>query len=210
MQNQVFTITDKHRAAARIIFNRVLEDHIPKNIITVTGEVGTGKSTVSYLVAKLLKKQGIRAKIMDLDNYYKIPPIDRKKWRLDNGLESIGLDEYDWNKIYENIQDFKKSKIASMPLVDMVTDYEDELITNFDGVDLLIIKGLYSIKCKESRLKVFIELSYQEALKYNTYERIEETDAFRLKVMSKEQDIVMKLKKDADFYIDFDTENYHL
>jgi len=47
-------------------------------------------------------------------------------------------------------------------------------------------------------------------LKYNTYERIEETDAFRLKVMSKEQDIVMKLKKDADFYIDFDTENYHL
>jgi len=28
-----------------------------------------------------------------------------------------------------------KSKIASMPLVDMVTDYEDELITNFDGVD---------------------------------------------------------------------------
>ncbi len=97
-----------------------------------------------------------------------------------------------------------------MPLVDMVTDYEDELITNFDGVDLLIIKGLYSIKCKESRLKVFIELSYQEALKYNTYERIEETDAFRLKVMSKEQDIVMKLKKDADFYIDFDTENYHL
>jgi len=57
MQNQVFTITDKHRAAARIIFNRVLEDHIPKNIITVTGEVGTGKSTVSYLVAKLLKNK---------------------------------------------------------------------------------------------------------------------------------------------------------
>lgn len=210
MQNQVFTITDKHRAAARIIFNRVLEDHIPKNIITVTGEVGTGKSTVSYLVAKLLKKQGIRAKIMDLDNYYKIPPIDRKKWRLDKGLESVGLDEYDWNKIYENIQDFKKNKIARMPLVDMVTDYEDELITNFEGVDLLIIKGLYSIKCKESRLKVFIELSYQEAMKYNTYERIEETDAFQLKVMAKEQGIVTKLKKDADFYIDFDTENYHL
>jgi len=210
MQNQVFTITDKHRAAAKIIYDRVLEDHKPKNIITVTGEVGTGKSTVSYLLAKLLKKHGIRAKIMDLDNYYKIPPIERKKWRLDNGIESVGLDEYDWNKIYENIQDFKQSSVASMPLVDMVTDYEDELLTNFEGVDLLIIKGLYSIECKESGLKVFIELSYQEALKYNTYERIEETDAFQLKVMAKEQDIVMKLKKDADFYIDFETENYHL
>ncbi len=212
MQNQVFTITDKHRAAADIIFDRVIKDHVPKNIITVTGEVGTGKSTVSYLLAKLFKKKGIRAKIMDLDNYYKVPPTDRKVWRLKHGLESVGLDEYDWDKIYENIQDFKEDRVAKMPLVDMVTDYQDELITNFKGVDLLIIKGLYSIKCKESRLKVFIELSFQEAMKYNTYEGVEETDDFRLQVMGKEHEIVQQLKKDADFFIDFDTanENYHL
>jgi uridine kinase len=212
MQNQVFTITDKHRAAAGVIFDRVMKDHKPKNIITVTGEVGTGKSTVSYLLAKLLKKKGVRVKVIDLDNYYKIPPVNRKEWRLKHGLESVGLDEYDWEKIYENIQDFKENRIANMPLVDMVTDYQDELITNFDGVDMLIIKGLYSIKCKESRLKIFIELSYLEAMKYNTYERIEETDEFRLQVMEKEQQIVQQLKKDADFYIDFDTanDNYHL
>ncbi len=211
MQNQVFAITDKHRAAARIILNRVLEDHQPKNIITVTGEVGTGKSTVSYLLAKYLKKEGIRAKIMDLDDYYKVAPIDRKKWRLEHGIESVGLDEYDWDKIYQNIQDYKESSIAEMPLVDMVTDCQDVLTTNFKDVDMLIIKGLYSIKCKESRLKVFIELSTEEASKFNTYEGVEESDEFRLKVMTKEQEIVKCLKKDADFFLDFDSaENYHL
>lgn len=212
MQNQVFTITDKHRAAAKIILNRVMENHIPKNIVTVTGEVGTGKSTVSYLLAKYLKNQeNIRVKIMDLDNYYNIAPIERKQWRLKHGIDSVGLDEYDWDKIYENIQDFKKNRIAHMPLVDMVTDYQDELITDFKGVDLLIIKGLYSIKCKESRLKVFIELSTEEASKFNTYEGVEESDEFRLEVMAKEQSIVKRLKKDADFFVDFDSADaYHL
>ncbi|NQU35108.1 MAG: uridine kinase [Bacteroidetes bacterium] len=211
MQNQVFTITDKHRAAARIILKRVMEDNKPKNIVTVTGEVGTGKSTISYLLAKYLKKEGIRAKIMDLDNYYRVAPIDRKKWRLKHGIESVGLDEYNWGKIYENIEDFKESRITKMPLVDMVTDYQDELTTNFQGVDLLIIKGLYSIKCKESRLKIFIELSTEEASKFNTYEGVEESDEFRLRVMAKEQGIVQQLKKDADFFVDFNSiENYHL
>lgn len=213
MQNQVFTITDKHRAAAKIILDRVMENHVPKNIITVTGEVGTGKSTISYLLARMLKnREGIRSKIMDLDNYYKIPPIDRKQWRLKNGIEKVGLDEYNWDKIYENIEDFKNNQIARMPLVDRITDYQDELITNFEGIDLLIIKGLYSIKCTESRLKVFIELSTEEASKFNVYDGVEERDEFRLKVMDKEQQIVKQLKKDADFFIDFDSaeEIFHL
>ena len=69
-----------------------------------------------------------------------------------------------------------------------------------------------SIKCKESRLKIFIELSTEQASKFNTYEGVEETDEFRLKVMEKEQKIVQQLKKEADFFIDFDSADqiYHL
>ena len=68
MQNQIITITDKHRAAAQLIVDRVLVERTPKFIMTVTGEVGTGKSTISYLVAKILKDYGYRCKIMELDN----------------------------------------------------------------------------------------------------------------------------------------------
>ena len=212
MQNQVITITNKHHAAAKIIYDRVSEELAPKYIMTVTGEVGTGKSTVSLLLAKLLKENGSRVKIMDLDNYYNIPPLERKAWRLENGVEKVGLDEYNWEKIYENIEDFKKGRKASMPLVDMMTDYVDEIKTDFNGVDILIIKGLYSIKCKESKLKVFIELSYEEAINNKLYIPMEMTDDFRIKVMKEEQKVVQQLKKNADFFIDFDSsdEMYHL
>lgn len=212
MQNQVITITGKHHAAAEIIFNKVIEERTPKFIVTVTGEVGTGKSTISLLLAKLLKEQGIKVKIMDLDNYYKVAPLDRKSWRKNNGIDKVGLDEYDWDKIYANIQDFKNDKKATMPLVDMMTDYVDELTTDFKGVDFLIIKGLYSIKCKESKLKVFIELSYEEAISKNLYIPMEITDNSRIQVMKQEQEVVQKLKKDADFFINFDSsmEMFHL
>ncbi len=212
MQNQVITITEKHHAAAKIIFDKVIGERSPKYIVTVTGEVGTGKSTVSLLLAKLLKEKGIRVKSMDLDNYYNIAPLERKAWRKKNGVDKVGLDEYNWAKIYGNIQDFKNDKKATLPLVDMMTDYVDELTTDFKGIDLLIIKGLYSIKCKESKLKVFIELSYEEAISKNLYIPMEITDDFRIQVMKKEQEVVQRLKKDADFFIDFDTSNemYHL
>ncbi len=211
MQNLVFTINDKHRKAASIIFDKAFPEHQPKNIITVTGEVGTGKSMISYLVGKMFKEKGVRVKIMDLDNYYKIDPLQRKEWRKKKGLDCIGCDEYDWDKIYQNIDDYKNNRVAKMPLVDMLTDYCDELVTDFKGVDLLIIKGLYSIKCKESKLKVFVEVSFDEAVKQNLYDYSGDTDDFVMQVVHREQEIVQKLKKDADFFVDFDaTEAFHL
>ena len=211
MQNLVFTINEKHRKAASIIFDKAFAEHQPKNIITVTGEVGTGKSMISYLVGKMFKEKGIRVKIMDLDNYYKVPPLERRAWRQEHGIESVGYFEYDWDKIYENIEDYKENRVSKMPLVDMLTDYCDELITDFNGIDLLIIKGLYSIMCTESKLKVFVELSFDEALKQNLYDFNNDVDDFRLKVVHKEQEIVQKLKKEADFFVDFDsTGTFHL
>jgi uridine kinase len=212
MQNQVLTISDKHHAAAKIIFDKVFSERTPKYIITVTGEVGTGKSAVSLLLAKLIKEHGVRVKIMDLDNYYKVPPLERKAWRKKNGVDKVGLDEYNWDKIYENIEDFKEGRKATMPLVDMMTDYVDEATTDFKDVDFLIIKGLYSIECKESKFKIFIELSYEEAIKKHLYIPMEVTDEFRIKVMKKEQEVVQKLKRKADFFLDFDSsiEMYHL
>ena len=212
MQNQIITITEKHKAAASLIFDRIKDEITPKYIFTVTGEVGTGKSTVCYSIGRMLRDQGYRVKIMELDNYYKIPPMERKAWRKKHGLDAVGMDEYDWKKIYNTIQDFKNDREATIPYVDLFTDYVDELKTKFKGVDILIIKGLYSIRCKESKFKVFIELSYEEAKAKNHYIENEPADDFRLQVIHKEQKVVQQLKKEADFFVDFDLgdEYYHL
>jgi uridine kinase len=214
MLNDLITITPRHENAARMVLDRILElrAETPKEkmIITVSGEVGTGKSTVSTALGLMLKKRDIRSKIMDLDDYYKIPPLERRKWRLENGIDSIGYDEYDWDRVQQNISDFQESKVSVMPCVDLITRYTDELTTNFEGVDMLIINGLYSLKIDNADLKVFIEMTYDETKDAQKYSQKENFDAYRLQIMQREHEVVQGLKSNAEYFVDFDNSLYHL
>jgi uridine kinase len=158
----------------------------------------------------MLKKRDIRSKIMDLDDYYKIPPLERRKWRIENGIDSIGYDEYDWDKVKKNISDFKESKLSVMPCVDLITRYVDELTTTFEGVDMLIINGLYSLKIDDADLKVFIEMTYDETRDAQKYSQKEDFDSYRLQVMQREHEVVQNLKSHADYFVDFDQSMFHL
>lgn len=214
MLNDLITITPRHENAAKMILDRVLElmDQSTKDkmIISISGEVGTGKSTVSTALGLMLKKRDIRSKIMDLDDYYKIPPLERRKWRLEKGIKSIGYDEYDWGKVIRNINDFMESKVSTMPCVDLITRYVDELTTDFNGVDILIINGLYSLKIDLADLKVFIEMTYDETLDAQKYSQKEEFDEYRQTIMQREHEVVQSLKPNAEFFIDFAQSLYHL
>jgi uridine kinase len=108
------------------------------------------------------RNRAFAVKIIDLDDFYKIPPLERKQWRRDNGIESIGPDEYDWDMINHIIKDFQEDKKSTMPCVDLITDYVDEITTDFKGVDVMIINGLYATKLKQANFKIFIELTYNE------------------------------------------------
>lgn len=214
MLNDLITVTPRHENAARMILDKILElrkeNPRDKMIITISGEVGSGKSTISIVLARMLKKQSVRAKIIDLDDYYKIPPLERRKWRMEHGIKSIGYDEYDWEKLARNIEDFKKGNSTEMPCVDLITGYVDKLTTTFAGVDMLIINGLYSLKIEEADLKVFIEQTYDETRDAQRYSQKEDMDAYRLQVLQREHEVVQSMKQNADFFIDFDQSLFHL
>lgn len=197
-----------------MIFDKLVKirDDVNKEklIITISGEVGSGKSTISVVLGLLLKEIDVKAKIIDLDDFYKIPPLERRKWRLKHGLKSIGYDEYDWGKVYENISAFYQNQSAAMPCVDLITRYVDQLTTNYEGVDILIINGLYSLKIKEADLKVFVEHTYEQTRNAQIYSQKENIDEYRLKIMEREHEVVTSMKSLADFYIDFENSLYHL
>ncbi|MCF8366241.1 MAG: hypothetical protein K9H16_10685 [Bacteroidales bacterium] len=214
MLHDLITITPRHENAARLIFDKVIEirNNEPKEklIVTISGEVGSGKSTVSVVLGRLLKKQKIKTKIIDLDDYYKIPPLERREWRLKNGLESIGYDEYNWDKLNQNITDFMRSRKSQMPCVDLVSGNVDELHTDFKTIEVLIINGLYSLKIEDADLKVMIEQTYDETRDAQIYSQKEHMDAYRLKVLQREHEVVQSLKSKADYFIDFENSFYHL
>jgi uridine kinase len=214
MLHDLITITQKHEQTAKLIFDRFIQirgkEPKEKMIVTISGEVGSGKSTVSMVLGRMLKKIQLRSKIIDLDDYYKIPPLERRKWRLENGIQSIGYDEYNWDKLNQNITDFKRNRKSQMPCVDLITGYIDELHTDFKNIDILIINGLYSLKIEDADLKVMIELTYDETYEAQLYSQKEALDDYRRQVMRREHEVVQSLKSKADFFVDFEHSIYHL
>lgn len=212
MLNDKITVTPKHEQAADVIIDFMGEEIKPKYIIAIGGEVGSGKSTLAYALAMKFKKQGLRSKIIDLDDFYKVPPLERKQWRRDNGIESVGSDEYDWGKIIHVINDFYEENSSVMPCVDLITDYVDEIKTNFKGVDLMIINGLYATKIEKADLRVFIELTYDETKEAQVFAGKEEMTAFRKQILEREHQKVQALKNGCDLFFDFDAnlDKYHL
>lgn len=212
MINEILLLDKKHEDAARLILDRIMPEYHEKYIITISGEVETGKAEVAHMLGRMLKREGMMVKVLHMDNYYKVPPRERTQWRKDHGIETIGYNEYDWDTINRNINSFKEDKDDVMPCVDLFTDQIDKLTTDFKGIQILIIEGLYSIKVKDSDLKVFIEMTYKETLPEQIASGKEELDEFRMQVLEQEHKVVQSLKPLAEFYMDYSTgrEIFHL
>lgn len=205
MLNDILLLNKKHEFAARTILEKVMAEKSDKYIITISGEVETGKCEVAHMLGKLLKKEGVRVKLLHMDNYYKIPPLERTEWRKRHGLESVGYDEYDWDVVNRTLAGFKEGKLTTLPCVDLFTGQIDQLTTNFAGIEVLIIEGLYSVKIEEANLKVFIEQTYRDTIEEQIASGKEELDEFRMQILEREHQVVQSLKPLADFYLDFDT-----
>lgn len=202
MLGDVLLIEDKHRVAGEAIINQVLKLKKDKFTVAISGESGSGKSELAHVIAKGLRKHGIMAKPVHIDNYYRIHPLERTEWRKKHGIENVvGYGEYDWDTIYRNIEDFRNDRVSTMPCVDLVTEQIDQLTTDFKGIDMLIIDGLYAIKAEGVNLRVFIELTYHETKKAQVVRGKEPQNEYRLAVLEQEHRMVQALKPMADILI---------
>jgi len=212
MLNDLVNINRKHEEAALAIYERIAPELKEKFIITISGEVASGKCEIAQVLARLYKKDGLKAKILHMDDLYLIPPDERSEWRKKHGIDKIGYDEYDWKRIGQNVDDFRAGVKSSTPCVDLVTLQVDELITDFKDIDILIVSGLYAIMLQSANMKVFVEPTYRETFNEQLAERKEELDEFRMKVLEREHQVVKSIKPMADFYVDYDNtpEAFHL
>ena len=205
MLGDVLLITDNHKKAAEQIVSRLGKFKSDKMVIAIGGESGAGKSELAHMISKRLKNKGELAKILHIDNYYKVPPTERTKWRKKHGIESIGLSEYDWDLINQNVTEFRQSKEAVLPCIDLLTDQEDKLITDFEGIKYLIVEGLYPLKV-DADLKVFIDLTYHETKKAQLLRGKEPQNEYRRQVLEREHQVVQSLRSLADLIVTKDFE----
>ena len=205
MLEDVLLITQKHRDAAEVITNEIIKNKKDKLIVAISGESGSGKSELTHVIAKNLRKHGIFAKPIHIDNFYNTHPLERAEWREKNGVEKVvGLGEYRWDDINQVIDDFKNNRKSSMPCVDLVTEHVDELITDFNGIDMLIIDGLYAINTDWVDIRVLIELTYHETKRAQKDRGKEPDNPLRWAVLEQEHKAVQSIAHKANIRINKD------
>lgn len=205
MLGDVLLITEKHEKAAEQIVDRLRKIKSGRMVVAIGGESGSGKSELAHVVSRRLKNRGELAKILHIDNYYKVSPQERTEWRKKHGVESIGLSEYNWDLINQNIAEFRQGKEAVLPCIDLLTDQEDKLITNFGGIEYLVVEGLYSLRA-DADLRIFIDLTYHDTKKAQILRGKEPQNEFRLQVLQREHEAVQSLRPSANLLVtkDFD------
>jgi uridine kinase len=205
MLGDVLLIADKHREAGEVIIDLILKNRKPKMIVAISGESGSGKSELAHVIAKGMRKHGIFAKPVHIDNYYRIHPHERTEWRKQHGIENVvGPGEYDWDTIMRNIREFREGSLSTGPCVDLVTEQIDQLTTDYKDIDMLVIDGLYAIKTEGTDLNVFIELTYHETKKAQLVRGKEPQNEYRMQVLEKEHQEVQALKPKAQVLVGMD------
>lgn len=200
MLGDILLVTDKHKKIAALIVDFSLKLKKKKLTIAVGGESGSGKSEVAHMIGKYFKVRGVLAKILHTDDYYLLPPLKRRIWRKKEGVEKIGFSEYDWVKIDNTISKFKENKKCIMPCIDLLTDQVDQLHTDFNGIEVLILDGLFSLKANVD-IRCFIDLTYHETKEAQIIRGKEPQTGFRLEVLEREHEVVQSLKPLANIII---------
>ena len=200
MLGDILLIAEKHERAGAQIVARLDEIDAAKVVVAIGGESGSGKSELAHVVARALKDKGRLTKVLHIDNYYKIRPQDREAWRKENGIESVGLGEIDWELLDEHLDAFRAGKEVLMPCIDLLTDQIDELRTDFEPISVVIVDGLYPLHV-EADLRIFIDLTYLDTKKAQLLRGKEPDNEYRLSVLKQEHEVVQGLRHLANFLV---------
>ncbi len=218
MEGDVLLISQEIKDAAKRIFKMILEKEYGNRedlfgyaaedikqqnktlIIAVSGESGAGKSEITHELSGLFRKNGVFAKCICTDNFYKIPPEDKDAWRKTH-KDQIGINEYDWDLINKITDDFRKRQFSTFPIIDLNTQQVETLTTNFAKVNVIIIEGIFAIapQLEDCDFRVFITAS-EEKKKNAQIVRGKENpnDPFREFVIAKEKIDVKKQLSDLE------------
>ncbi len=115
----------------------------------------------------------------------------------------IGKKEIDWDKLNSLVNTFRGEfyKILILQRINKFTDSIEKAIINIDSIDILIIEGLYSLFLKDSDCKIYLDGTYKDTKNFRELRNKEPQTPFRLKVLQKEHDDIIKSKKYADIIL---------
>lgn len=205
MIGDIIELKEQHLAIAKEIIV-ILEQRLslqtpPKIAIGIAGESGSGKSVTAFALQKVLEEQQIKSRVLQMDDYFKLPPKTNHENRL-KSLENVGTHEVDLEKLAQNIEDFKKgvSEIGK-PLVNYRENAIGTEMFDASAYGVMIVEGTYIFETGLFDFKIFIDRNYKDTYENRMKRNRDEQSDFVEQVLEIEHRIIRDFKKNADLIL---------
>jgi uridine kinase len=205
MIGDIIELKEQHLAIAKEIIV-ILEQRLslqtpPKIAIGIAGESGSGKSVTAFALQKVLEGQQIKSRVLQMDDYFKLPPKTNHENRL-KSLEKVGTHEVDLEKLAQNIEDFKNgvSEIEK-PLVNYIENTVGTEILDASEYGVMIVEGTYIFETGLFDFKIFIDRNYKDTYENRMKRNRDEQSDFVEQVLEIEHRIIRDFKKNADLIL---------
>ncbi|MDH5456447.1 MAG: zeta toxin family protein [Gammaproteobacteria bacterium] len=204
MKGDIILVGEEHERAAE----RIIEHYLPeiascnrRFTFTVAGESGSGKSETGQALADSLGARGVKAVVLQQDDYYVLPPRFNDAARRANhswiGTTEVRIDLLDshleaaWNG----------ASAITKPLVNYGENQIEEETISLEGIQVVVAEGVYTSLCEHVDRRVFIARNRLETLEHRTKRAREGFDPFIEDVLEAEHEIISKHRSVADVVI---------
>lgn len=211
MIDDVIILEDIHKEKAKYILDNTKRDfNDQKTIFLISGSSGCGKSETSFYLRHLLYEQGVTSFIISTDDYYFLSPKEREKHRKENGIESVGLKEINWEHLNENIENFLNDQNMDVRRVNKSADQDEIVTVDTSKINCLIIEGLYAGQVKKNfpeAESIFLKGDPEQTINFRKKRMKEDENcSFRQQIVRKESEIVRELRDHADLEVPYEIE----
>ena len=211
MQGDIILVGEEHRRAAGIIVDRLMDEILgsPRRFtMTVAGESGSGKSETARALADALGERGVKAVVLQQDDYYVLPPRFNDAARRAN-FAWVGTTEVRLDLLNTHLQAAQSGDRAIVkPLVIYSENRIDEEEISFEGSHVVIAEGVYTSQCDNADCRIFIDRNRLETIEHRMKRGREGFDPFIEKVLTEEHEIISRHRDRAAVIItrDYDVE----
>ncbi len=172
-------------------------------VISIAGESGCGKTTLSNTLKNLLESNGHNVLVLHQDDYFKLPPRKNHEQRLID-FNHIGTHEVELEKLDQDIY-VVKNKLANslqIPVMNWSSDTKEFKEISISTANVVLVDGTYTSLLKNVDIRIFMNANYEATRKNRIARNREAVTDFIERVLCKESDIIQQHQQMADIIID--------
>lgn len=176
-------------------------DHVL--VISIAGESGCGKTTLSDALRRVLESVGRRTILLHQDDYFKLPPRQNHLAR-ERDLDHVGYSEVRLKELDEDIRSLTQQNTGTLnlPRMNWLKDEEETFPVTIGNISAVLVEGTYTSLLTEPHFRIFFDSDYQQT-RENRRNRARDAESdFIERVLAKESSLIKIHRNLADLVID--------